>query len=110
MNAMISAADTGNLLFGSDYSGDRNGAINLIAGVSIYGLVGVLLLLAVMLIATRRIQFFVAALLPAMICALISQPIATEPLFLLLFVSWRAFEREKPKNLPSPGAMPMAAR
>lgn len=89
MNAMQIVGD--NLLFGGDPD-NRNAGINLISAVSVYGLVGVALLVGTTLLATRRIQFFAAVLAAPFAVALFSEPIAQEPLFVLLFVSWRVFE------------------
>lgn len=100
-NAISTALD-GNLLFGQEPD-SRNSGINLISAISIYGAVGVGLILAALLPAAGRIRFFVPALLPALITALVSQPIANEPMFVLLFLSWTVFEaRQSPSGRAAP--------
>lgn len=91
MYATKYALDIANPLFGQDANGDRNEGINLISSIRIYGLFGVGLLSSIFLASARSIRFFVAALLAPLITAVFSQPIAAEPLFILLFFSWRAF-------------------
>jgi hypothetical protein len=95
-NAMGEALDT-NLLLGGEPD-NRNSGINLISGISIYGTAGVALILATLLPAVRQLRFFVAALSAPFITALVSQPIATEPLFVLLFLSWTVFETRRPAS------------
>jgi hypothetical protein len=83
----------GNLLFGQE-SENRNDGINLISSITIWGLLGVSLLFIPLIIAAKRPGFFLAALVPGLVIALFSEPIAQEPLFMALFLSWRLVERE----------------
>lgn len=93
--ATETALNIPNPLLGADDSGVRNIGINLISSISTIGIIGVVIVLVGMLPAVRRMKYFVAALLPLTITAVFSQPIATEPLFLLLFISWRVFDTDE---------------
>ncbi|RAK52637.1 hypothetical protein DJ018_10560 [Phenylobacterium deserti] len=89
MNAIRNVGSE-DLLIGGEPDG-RNLAINLIAQVSTYGLIGIGIIVSSLLGAVRDTRYFFASLLPAFVIALFSQPIATEPLFFLLFISHRVF-------------------
>lgn len=93
--ATLNALDVPNPLLGSDATGLRNVGINLIASISVSGLVGFSIVLVCMLLAARDTRYFSAALLPLAITALFAQPIGTEPLFLLMFLSWKVFSASR---------------
>lgn len=106
----ISAITDGNLLFGGE-SENRNAGINLVSSIIIWGIVGVAPIFIYMLLAATRLRYFCAALLPAFLVALVSEPIAQEPFFFVLFLSWCVFEPvavKRPRSAPAQRARPLS--
>ncbi|MCR5875182.1 acyltransferase [Phenylobacterium sp. J426] len=83
--------ETQNWLLGDGLTGYRNETINLITSISHSGLVFVGLYLAFAAFALwKNHRFFIPALLPAVVTAVASQPIAMTAPMAVIFVSWAA--------------------
>lgn len=106
-----SALLTNNPLFGDGLQGYSDETISLFSQISQSGIMYFTVCLIVLIIPARKhFRFFVPALLPGLITVIFSQPIALNPIFVALFLSWVGLETSAdgwhppPKPLKKGGA------
>jgi hypothetical protein len=89
------AFSSSNPIFGDGTSSlyRLNEGISLISQIRIYGFIYFVLVLSIYLLATRNFTLFLIGLFPAIITALVSQPIAVDVPFVLMFMSYAALDR-----------------
>lgn len=82
--------DTKNIIFG-DGAGwsevSSKAGINLVSQIRVYGVIYFAIVVAIYALPIRNFRFWVAACVPAIVTVLLSQPIAIEPAFLMIFFS-----------------------
>lgn len=96
---MENALSTKDVLFGDGLKGYRDETISLFSQISQSGIIYFSLCVLILVIPARNnFRFFVAALLPGLITVLFSQPIALNPIFVAIFLSWVGLETGAEKS------------